>query len=77
MSNQCLDVQQMQHLQELGLDTSNASMALCRYDGEVEKGNDIDKDTGCLHIAQVAWNAIAMLHFKMEELKGKENAVQE
>ena len=26
MSKQCLDVQQMQHLQELGLDTSNASI---------------------------------------------------
>ena len=26
MNKQCLDVQQMQHLQELGLDTSNASM---------------------------------------------------
>ena len=26
MSKQCLDVQQMQHLQELGLDTSNASL---------------------------------------------------
>ena len=26
MSKQCLDVHQMQHLQELGLDTSNASM---------------------------------------------------
>ena len=26
MDKQCLDVQQMQHLQELGLDTSNASM---------------------------------------------------
>ena len=26
MSKQCLDVQQMQHLQELGLDTSDASM---------------------------------------------------
>lgn len=26
MSKQCLDVQQMQHLQNLGLDTSNASM---------------------------------------------------
>ena len=25
-SKQCLDVQQMQHLQEMGLDTSNASM---------------------------------------------------
>ena len=33
MSKQCLDVQQMQHLQELGLDTSNASMLHCElYD---------------------------------------------
>ena len=29
MSKQCLDVQQMQHLQELGLDTSNASAFWC------------------------------------------------
>ena len=30
MSKQVLDVQQMQHLQELGLDTSNASMCLIK-----------------------------------------------
>lgn len=35
MSKQCLDVQQMQHLQELGLETSNASMLYCDlYDEE-------------------------------------------
>lgn len=33
MSKQCLDVQQMQHLQELGLDTSNASMYWLSYNG--------------------------------------------
>ena len=44
---QVLDIKQMQHLQELGLDTSNASMAWCKYDGEKEnshllpKGDDI------------------------------------
>lgn len=33
MSKQCLYIQQMQHLQELGLDTSNASMLHCKlYD---------------------------------------------
>ena len=32
-SKQVLDVQQMQHLQELGLDTSNASMYWISYDG--------------------------------------------
>ena len=33
MNKQCLDVQQMQHLQELGLDTSNASMYWISYNG--------------------------------------------
>lgn len=33
MSKQVLDVQQMQHLQELGLDTSNASMYWISYNG--------------------------------------------
>ena len=41
--------------------------ALLRHLTEVEKGNAIDEDTGCYHIAQCAWNAIAMLHFKLEE----------
>ena len=33
MSKQCLDVQQMQHLKELGLDTANASMYWISYYG--------------------------------------------
>lgn len=44
MSKQCLDVQQMQHLQELGLDTSNASMVWCKYDGEKEYSHLLPKD---------------------------------
>ena len=32
-SKQCLDIEQMQHLQELGLDTSNASMRWLNYNG--------------------------------------------
>lgn len=44
--------------------------AMLRHLTEIEKGNNIDADTGCLHAAQVAWNAIAMLHFKLEEQKG-------
>lgn len=35
MSKQCLDIEQMQHLKELGLDTSNASALYC-----------IDNETG-------------------------------
>lgn len=46
--------------------------AMLRHLTEVEKGNAIDEDTGCFHAAQVAWNAIAMLHFKMKEYEEPE-----
>ena len=35
--------------------------ALLRHLVEYEKGTKIDEDTGCQHLAQVAWNAIALL----------------
>ena len=41
--------------------------AMLRHLTEVEKGNVIDGATGCLHAAQIVWNALAMLHFKMQE----------
>lgn len=41
---QCLDIEQMQHLQELGLDTSNASMVWCKCDGEKEYSHLLPKD---------------------------------
>lgn len=44
MIKQCLDVQQMQHLQEMGLNTSNASMVWCKYDGEKEYSHLLPKD---------------------------------
>jgi hypothetical protein len=36
--------------------------AMFRHLIEYEKGNTIDEETGCLHLSQVVWNAIAMLH---------------
>lgn len=45
--------------------------AMLRHLCELEKGNDIDADTGCFHAAQIAWNAIAMLHFKLKEYNDK------
>ena len=36
--------------------------AMFRHLLEYEKGNTIDEETGCLHLSQVVWNAIAMLH---------------
>ena len=42
--------------------------AMLRHLTEVQRGNIIDSDTGCFHIAQVATNALFMLHFKLQEL---------
>lgn len=35
-----------------------------------EGREEIDKDTGCLHSAQVAWNALARLELKLKEKEG-------
>lgn len=40
--------------------------ALFRHLVEYEKGNWLDEETGCIHLAQVVWNAIAMLHIEKE-----------
>lgn len=41
--------------------------ALLRHLVEFDKGNEIDKETGCHHLAAVAWNAIAMLHISKQQ----------
>lgn len=45
---------------ENGYDRYKAAMF--RHLLEYEKGNEYDDETGCRHLAQVAWNAIALLH---------------
>ena len=47
--------------------------ALLRHLVEFDKGNEIDKETGCLHLAQVAWNAIAMLHISKKQNNNNES----
>ena len=44
--------------------------ALLRHLLESEK-KDIDYETGCYHLAQVAWNALTMLWFRKQELNKK------
>lgn len=41
--------------------------AMLRHLLEYEKGNEIDEETGCRHVAQVAWNAIAMLYYSKQK----------
>lgn len=44
--------------------------AMFRHLIEVEKGNAVDEDTGCLHMAQVVTNALFMLYIKRKEYGG-------
>ena len=45
--------------------------ALLRHLVEFDKGNEIDEETGCRHLAQVCWNAIAMLHISKQQKQWK------
>lgn len=45
--------------------------ALFRHLLEYEKGNVIDEDTGCEHLAQVVWNALALLYFSHKSDKNE------
>ena len=49
--------------------------ALFRHLVEYEKGNWLDNETNCIHLAQVAWNAIAMLHIAKQNMKNNENTL--
>lgn len=49
--------------------------ALLRHLVEYDKGNKIDEETGCHHLAAVAWNAIAMLHIAKQNMKNNENTI--
>lgn len=49
---------------ENGYDRYKAAMF--RHLLEYEKGNEYDDETGCRHLAQVAWNAIALLHISKQ-----------
>ena len=47
--------------------------AMFRHLLEYEKGTEFDEETGCRHLAQVAWNAISMLYLsKRKEIKKPE-----
>ena len=41
--------------------------AMFRHLLAFETGHEVDEETGCLHLAQVAWNAIAMLYYSIKK----------
>ena len=50
--------------------------ALLRHLLESET-KDFDDETGCYHLAQVAWNALTMLWFRKQELKKETSNIDE
>lgn len=46
--------------------------ALLRHLAEYRKGHSVDDESGLLHIAQVAWNAIALLFIEKDGDHGKD-----
>lgn len=51
--------------------------ALFRHLMEYEKGNVTDDETGCMHLAQCAWNAIAMLHCSLSATSQTNNSISQ
>ena len=56
MKNQTLSIEQMQHLQKIGVDTSNASMVLIATDNE---GYDLDWEEALEYVKLLLQEIIA------------------
>ena len=55
-----------------GYDWSLSFAAMQRHSWQFWNGEDIDPETGSPHLAAVAWHALAMLHWSLnDELKDK------
>lgn len=49
--------------------------AMFRHLLEYEKGTEFDEETGCRHLAQVAWNAMAMLYLSKHPTSDKQEVL--
>ena len=50
------------------LDTKDWIAAIMRHIVEIDKGNQYDKETGCLHLAHIAANALMAMSNKKGEI---------
>ena len=50
--------------------------ALLRHLCEFEKGNEIDSETGCHHLAHMCWNSLAMLYYAKHGRKTRPNTTE-
>jgi hypothetical protein len=57
---------------EKGMDWNRVFGSLMRHCWKFWRGEDIDEETGCHHMAMAAWNAIALCVYSMRKV-GKDN----
>ena len=57
---------------EKGMDWSRVFGSLLRHAWKFWKEEDYDEETGCHHMAMVAWNAMALCSYSLRKI-GKDN----
>lgn len=57
---------------ELGMDWGRVFGSLMRHSWKFWRGEDIDEETGCHHMAHVMWNALALLTYSRRKI-GKDD----
>jgi Domain of unknown function (DUF5664) len=53
---------------EKGMSWSRVLASLFRHLWKFWKGEQIDEETGCHHMAHVTWNALALLHYDIKKV---------
>ncbi len=53
---------------EKGMDWGKCFASLLRHAFKWAKGEDRDEETGCLHMAHVAWNALVLCSYAMRKV---------
>ena len=64
-----------EHSWEAGMKLSRVYAALLRHLFAWWRGEDYDKESGLLHLAHVAWNAITLLTYALREVRGIDDRV--
>lgn len=59
-----------------GMSYSRMYGAMWRHLSKSQRGEDLDKDSYCFHLSQVAWGCLCLLHFQMNNI-GKDDRVKD
>ena len=56
-----------------GMNWKRMIASMKRHTKAITTGEDIDADSGCLHLAMIAWNAISLIWYQIEQIEGAED----